>query len=173
MGDNDGTYNCYEKGSRAGKLVGELYVPNEIMFSGLSHSFWPWAKFSMVSHASSPLNSLRFPSAAKSSTECRGEHCRLSHGSDFVHLSRLHRSKMSFHQALNLIFELDETTREGHGHKRFGLGVKDRCHDEGLFGDVSSSFAKSFSMEDEQGQGSKILHVEIDTAGRRSSELIT
>ncbi|GJT50010.1 hypothetical protein Tco_0976167, partial [Tanacetum coccineum] len=30
--------------------------------------------------------------------------------SDFVHLNRLLRSKMSFHQALDLIFELDETT---------------------------------------------------------------
>ncbi|GKD52841.1 hypothetical protein Tco_1286228 [Tanacetum coccineum] len=32
----------------------------------LSHSFWTSAKFSMASHTSSPLNSLRFPSAAKS-----------------------------------------------------------------------------------------------------------
>ncbi|GJR27174.1 hypothetical protein Tco_1103406 [Tanacetum coccineum] len=39
---------------------------SEIMFGGLSHSFWPWAKFSMASHASSPLNSLKSPSAAKS-----------------------------------------------------------------------------------------------------------
>nr|GEZ21806.1 RNA-directed DNA polymerase, eukaryota [Tanacetum cinerariifolium] len=36
------------------------------LMGGLSHSFWPWEKFSMASHASSPLNSLRFLSAAKS-----------------------------------------------------------------------------------------------------------
>ncbi|GJS71994.1 hypothetical protein Tco_0704835 [Tanacetum coccineum] len=44
------------------------------------------------------------------STKCRGDHCIFIRGSDFVHLSRLHRSKMSFHQALNLILELDEAT---------------------------------------------------------------
>ncbi|GJZ60286.1 hypothetical protein Tco_0616102 [Tanacetum coccineum] len=32
-------------------------------------------------------------------------------GSNFVHLSRLCQSKMSFHQALDLIFELDEAAR--------------------------------------------------------------
>ncbi|GKD39226.1 hypothetical protein Tco_1259433, partial [Tanacetum coccineum] len=32
----------------------------------------------------------------------------LIRGSDFVHLRRLRQSKMSFHQALNLILELDE-----------------------------------------------------------------
>nr|GEW91333.1 hypothetical protein [Tanacetum cinerariifolium] len=36
----------------------------------------------------------------------------LTWGSDFVHLSRLLKSKMSFHQAFDLIFELDETTVE-------------------------------------------------------------
>ncbi|GJT48462.1 hypothetical protein Tco_0974619 [Tanacetum coccineum] len=42
------------------------------------------------------------------STECRGDHCRPYMKSDFVYLNRLLRSKMSFHQALDLIFELDE-----------------------------------------------------------------
>nr|GEV88771.1 hypothetical protein [Tanacetum cinerariifolium] len=32
----------------------------------------------------------------------------LTRRTDFVHLSRFHRSKMSFHQALDLIFELNE-----------------------------------------------------------------
>ncbi|GJX45461.1 hypothetical protein Tco_0262137 [Tanacetum coccineum] len=36
-----------------------------IALKGLFHSFCPWEKFSMVSHASSALNSLRSPFAAK------------------------------------------------------------------------------------------------------------
>ncbi|GJS86890.1 hypothetical protein Tco_0769526 [Tanacetum coccineum] len=67
-GDSNWYTPLYEMGSHV-----EIGWPSnfatsclEIMFGGLSHSFWPWAKFSMVSHASSPLNSLRFPSAAKS-----------------------------------------------------------------------------------------------------------
>ncbi|GJW33918.1 hypothetical protein Tco_0053950 [Tanacetum coccineum] len=43
----------------------------------------------------------------------------LASRSDFVHLNGLFRSKMSFHQALDLIFKLDETTHPGF----FGVSV--------------------------------------------------
>ncbi|GKA80912.1 hypothetical protein Tco_0787604, partial [Tanacetum coccineum] len=84
VGDSNGTHHCYEKGSHAEKLVVELYAPNgsttigvpkvsstssrQVMGSVYSSNDGRTcgAKFSMASHASSPLNSPRFPSAAKS-----------------------------------------------------------------------------------------------------------
>nr|GEZ48322.1 hypothetical protein [Tanacetum cinerariifolium] len=41
-------------------------------------------------------------------TECRGTTADLTWGSDSVHLSRLHRSKVSFHKVFDLILKLDE-----------------------------------------------------------------
>nr|GEU62256.1 Gag-Pol polyprotein [Tanacetum cinerariifolium] len=86
VGDSSGTHHCGEKDPYVEKVFVDVCAPNgksrtvcipqimgglvrhfvEIIFGVLSHSFWPLAKFSMASHASSPLNSLRFLSAAKS-----------------------------------------------------------------------------------------------------------
>ncbi|GKG10966.1 hypothetical protein Tco_0342366, partial [Tanacetum coccineum] len=54
---------------------------------------------------------------------------------DSVHLSRLRRSKVSFHQSLDLILELDEAARAKSSHNAqdslaFWSQDRGRCHDE-------------------------------------------